>query len=132
MPSRNPYRPGTASYARWREALLKRRAALAGATAARAQSREARQRAKRRISTAQRELRAIDTREEFRSKLSTTNRASFDRLSIAQQKCLLEIDRVYPDSIPRDRPDPFFGPKREVLWHLSYSTRAGIRLSKSV
>jgi hypothetical protein len=125
---RNPYRPGTASYARLREATLNRRAALAQATAARAKSPNARRRAMQHVSAAQRALREIETREEFRSKLNAVDRTNFDRLSISQQKRLLEVDRIYPDSIPRDLPDPFIGPKREALWRLSYSTRAGIRL----
>ena len=125
---RNPYRPGTASYARFREAALRRRAALAWATAARARTPETRRQAQQRASAAQRGLRAIETREEFRSELNEHDRSTFDRLSIKRQNRLLEVARVYPDSIPRDLPDPFYGPHREALWRLSYSTRAGIRL----
>ena len=124
----NPYRPGSASYARLREATLRRRAALAQATAARVKTPQARRRAAQRASTARRALRAIETREEFRAELNEVDRASFDRLSITQQQRLLEVARVYPGTIPRDLPDPFVGPKREVLWRLNYSTRAGIRL----
>jgi hypothetical protein len=125
---RNPYRPGTASYARFREATLKRRAALARATAARAKTPETRRRAKQRASAAQRELRAIEAREEFRSKLDERDRANFDRLPIARQNRLLQVTREYPESVPRDLPDPFTGPRRETLWRLNYATRAGIRL----
>ena len=131
-PRRNPYRPGTASYARLRKAILKRRAALAKATAARTKSPEARGRAKRRASATQRQIQEIETREKFRAELNDPDRSGFDRLPIKQQKRLLEVERVYPDSVPKDVPDPFVGPKREALWRLSYSTRAGIRLSKSV
>jgi hypothetical protein len=67
-------------------------------------------------------------REEFRLKLNDRDRSSFDRLSITRQNLVLEVARVYPGSIPRDLPDPFYGPQRETLWRLSYSTRAGIRL----
>jgi hypothetical protein len=67
---RNPYRPGTASYARFREAALKRKSALAQATAARSKAPETGRRAKRRAAAAQRGLRAIEAREEFRSKLN--------------------------------------------------------------
>jgi hypothetical protein len=132
MPSsrsrRNPYRPGSAQYARRRKATLKRRAALAKANAARAKTPETRRRAKQRASAARRALRAIERREDFRSKLNERDRSSFDRLTITRQNLLLEVARVYPDSIPRDLPDPFYGPHRETLWRLSYSTRAGIRL----
>jgi len=127
-PRRNPYRPGTASYARLRKATLKRRAALAQATAARTNSPEVRGRAKRRARVAQRAIQEIETREVFRSKLNDLDRSSFDRLSINEQRRLLEVTRVYPDSVPKDLPDPFVGPKREALWRLNYSTRAGIRL----
>ena len=125
---RNPYRPGTASYARFREARLRRKAALAQANAARAKRPETRRRAKQRGSTAQRALHAIETRQEFRSKLDEGERAKFDRLSITRQDLLLTINREYHESVPRDIPDPFIGPQREVLWRLSYATRAGIRL----
>jgi hypothetical protein len=129
---RNPYRRGSAPYARLHEAELKRRAALAQALAARTRSPETRRRAKQRASTARRAIREIETREEYRFKLDETDRAIFDHLSITRQNLLLEVDRVYPDSIPKDLPDPFVGPKREALWHLSYSTRAGIRLGARV
>jgi hypothetical protein len=125
---RNPYRPGTESYARFREATLKRRDALARANAARAKTPEARSRAKRRASGAQRALHEIETREQFRSKLKESERRNFDRLPITRQDQLLKAMRVYPDSVPRDAPDPFVGPQRETLWRLSYATRAGIRL----
>ena len=129
---RNPYRPGTASYARLRAAELKRLATLARAMAERTKSADARTRAKRRANAVRRALKDIKAREEFRSKLNEADRVSFGRLSIAQQKRLVEIARVFPDNIPKDVPDPFFGPKREALWRLSYSTRAGIRLRKSL
>jgi len=125
---RNPYRPGTASYARSRAASLKRRAALGRLNAAAGKAPETRRRARQRLSAALQALRGIESREEYRSKLSDTDRASFNRLSIADQKRLLEIERVYPDSIPKDLPDPFVGPKREPIWQLYYSTRAVIRL----
>ena len=117
---RNPYRPGSASYARLRKTTLKKQAALARATAARAKSPRARTRAKRQARAAQRALEAIKKREEFRSKLNEAERASFGRLSIKQQRRLLEVTRVYPDSVPKDFPDPFIGPKREVLWRLRW------------
>jgi hypothetical protein len=125
---RNPDRPGTASYARFREATLKRRAALAQVNAARAKTPETRRRSKQRATAAQRALRKIETREEFRSKLNEPDRVAFGRMPIADQERLLKIQRVYPDSVPKDLPDPFVGPHRNDLWRLHYSTRAGIRL----
>jgi hypothetical protein len=128
---RNPYRSGTASYARFRKAALKRKSALAQATAARAKTPETGQRAKQRASAAQRALRAIETREEFRSKLSEPDRVSFSQMPITRQERLMKIQQEYPESVPKDLPDPFEGPQRSVLWRLSYSTRAGIRLKAS-
>jgi hypothetical protein len=128
---RNPYRPGTASYARFRKAALKRKAALAEATTTRAKTPEKRQRAMRRSTVAQRALRAIETQEEFRSKLSEPDRLSFGQMPITGQERLMKIQREYPESVPKDLPDPFVGPQRDVLWRLSYSTRAGIRLRAS-
>jgi hypothetical protein len=125
---RNPYRPGAASYARFRTATLKRKSALAQATASRAKTPETGRRAKQRAAAAQRAIRAIEAREEFRSKLDESDRAAFGQLTITQQERLLKIEREYPESIPQDLPDPFVGPQRNVLWRLSYSTRAGIRL----
>ena len=129
---RNPYRAGTASYARFRKAALKRKSALAQATAARTKTPERGRRAKQRASAAQRALRAIETREEFRSKLSEPDRVSFSQMPITRQERLMKIQREYPESVPTDLPDPFVGPQRSVLWRLSYSTRAGIRLRASV
>jgi hypothetical protein len=126
---RNPYRPGTASYARVRKATLKRRTALAQANAARAKQPKARRREKQRASAAHRALRAIETREDFRSKLNEDDRAAFGRMPIAWQERLLKINREYPESVPKDLPDPFEGPHRNVLWRQSYATRAGIRLT---
>jgi hypothetical protein len=125
---RNPYHPGTARYAQFRRATLKRKAALAEAAAARARTPETGRRAKQRATAAQRALRAIETREAFRSKLDESDRAAFGQLAITQQERLLKIEREYPESVPQDLPDPFVGPQRNVLWRLSYSTRAGIRL----
>jgi hypothetical protein len=129
--TRNPYRPGTASYARFRKASLKRKTALAQATVARSKSPETGRRAKQRATAAQRALRAIETREEFRSKLNEPERVSFSRMPITQQERLLKIQREFPETVPKDLPDPFVGPQRNVLWQLSYSTRAGIRLRAS-
>ena len=129
--ARNPYRPGAASYARFREAALKRKSALARATAVRAKTPETGQPAKQRAAAAQRALRAIETREEFRSKLSEPDRVSFSQMPITRQERLMKIQREYPESVPKDLPDPFEGPQRSVLWRLSYSTRAGIRLRAS-
>jgi hypothetical protein len=129
---RNPYRPGTASYARFRKAALKRKSALAQATAARSKTPETGRRAKRRATGAERALRAIETREEFRSKLNEADRIEFGKLQITHQELLLKIQREFPADIPKDLPDPFPGPHRSALWRLSYSTRAGIRLRASV
>jgi hypothetical protein len=128
---RNPYRAGTASYARFRKAALKRKSALAQATTARTKTPERGRRAKQRASAAQRALRAIETREEFRSKLNEPERLAFSQMPITQQERLLKIQREFPESVPKDLPDPFEGPQRNVLWRLSYSTRAGIRLRAS-
>jgi hypothetical protein len=126
---RNPYRPGTPSYARFREAALKRQAALAQANAARAKKPEARRRAKQLAAAVQRSLRTVENRQEFRSKLSEHDRRKFDRLSIGRQELFMRVTREYPDRVPVDLPDPFPGPQREILWPLSYSTRAGIKMS---
>jgi hypothetical protein len=125
---RNPYRPGTASYARLRGVRLKRKAALAEANAARAKTPETRRRSTQRASAAKRALRKIETREGFRSKLTEPERSLFDRLPITWQDQELKVDREFPDGVPRDQPDPFTGPHRDSLWRLSYATRAGIRL----
>ena len=126
---RNPYRPGSASYARFREATLKRRAALAKANVERAKKPEARRRMQQRVSAAQRALRAVERRKEFRSKLNEGDRRIFDRLPIMRQELFMKVIREYPDSVPKDLPDPFAGPQREPLWRQYYATRAGIRLT---
>jgi hypothetical protein len=125
---RNPYRPGTARHARFQEAALKRRAALARANAARAKSPEARRRAQRRASAARAEIKKIETREQYRVNLSADDRREFGRLSIAEQDLLRRAMQQYPSGIPRDVPDPFARPRRSATWRLYYSTRAGIRL----
>src|SRR5262249_8874108 len=127
-PRRNPYRPGSASYARFREATLRRRAALAGANATRAKTAATRRRSKQRVSAANRAIRRNETREEVRSKLTEPESSNFDAPPSTRQDQLLTVMREYPDTVPRDIPDPFIGPQRESLWRLSYATRAGIRL----
>jgi hypothetical protein len=124
---RNPYRPGSAQYARLRKATLKRRAALARANAARAKTPETRRRAKQRVSAAQRALKAIERREDYRSKLNERDRSFFDRRSIRQQEQILTVIQAFPDGVPADIPDPFPGPQRSPSWRLYYSTRAGMR-----
>jgi hypothetical protein len=124
---RNPYRPGTESYARWRQAQLARRAALAQATAERAKKPEARRRAKRRVAAAKRGLREISARRDYRSALNQRDRDAFSHLSIDQQNQLLRALLEYSEAFPPDLPDPFAGRNRSVLWRLYYATRAGIR-----
>ena len=128
---RNPYRPGTASYARLRQADLKRKVALAQATASRAKTPETRRHVKHRASDAQRALHAIERREELRTTLNEHDRSAFEHLTITQQERLMQVLREFPDRVPKDIPDPFVGPQREALWRLSYSTRTGIRLRRS-
>jgi hypothetical protein len=127
MARRSFYRPGTVSYALEREAKLRRRAALARATAARAKTPAARRRASRRAAIAERGLRDIAARQEYRSHLLERDRAMFDHLSIDKQTRLLTMLRDFPDSVPRDLPDPFAGTDRNTTWRLYYSTRAGSR-----
>jgi hypothetical protein len=124
---RNPYRPGTASHAQVREAMLKRRATLARANAVRAVTPEARRRMKQRASAAQRALRAIETRQEFRSRLREPERTVFNGLSLSSQDRLLRVSQDFPEGIPSELPDPFAGAKRSETWRLYYATRAGMR-----
>jgi hypothetical protein len=88
---RNLYRLGTASHAQVREAMLKGRATLARANAARATTPETRRRMKRRASAAQRALRAIKTRQEFRSRLREPECTVFDGLPLSGQDRLLRV-----------------------------------------
>jgi hypothetical protein len=124
---RNPYRPGTENYARLRKAALKQRVAFARANAVRAKTPETRRRARQRVSAVRRALRAIEEREEFRSKLNEHDRQTFGSLSIAQQVQHLRVAEAYPNRVPADVPDPFAGPQRGRSWRLYYSTRAGMR-----
>jgi hypothetical protein len=124
----NPYRPGTPAYDWLHEADLKRLFALAQANVDRAKTPKTRRRAKQRAAAAQRSLRKIERRREFRAKLNYHDQSVFDHLPIKLQERLMKVTREYPDSVPKDIPDPFIGPKREALWRLSYSTRTGIRL----
>jgi hypothetical protein len=124
---RNSYRPGTESYARWRKAELRRRAALARATAERTKKPEVRQRANRRAAAAERGLREIASRQDYRSALNERDRDAFNHLSINQQNQLLRVLLDYSETVPSDLPDPFAGRNRSSLWRLYYSTRAGSR-----
>jgi hypothetical protein len=108
--------------------MLKRRAMLAQANANRAKTPEGRRRAKQQASTAQRALSEVERRSEFRSKLNERDRQTFDRLPISRQEQLMTVMREYPDTVPKDLPDPFSGRQRESLWRLSYSTRTGIKM----
>jgi hypothetical protein len=129
-PRRNPYRPGTPSYERLRRAELNRRLALAKSTAGRAIDPEKRDKSLRRAATARRGLRQIDQRAAFRSTLSPSGRAIFDRFPLKEQDRELHVRREYPNGVPRDVPDPLAGPHRDALWRIYYSSgsRAGDRL----
>jgi hypothetical protein len=126
---RNPYRPGTRSYATFRQSELNRRRALAEATAARAKKPEARHRAQRRASAARRDIRQIEARTEVRAALNDRDRAVFNALSITEQDRFRAAVQRYPEQVPPSEPDPFDGRPslRGSLWRLYYSTRGGIR-----
>jgi hypothetical protein len=123
----NPFRPGTASHAQVREGILKRRVTLARANAARATTPETRRRMMQRASAAQRALRVIETRQEYRSRLREHERTVFNGLSLSGQDRLLRVSQDFPEGIPSELPDPFAGTKRSETWRLYYATRAGIR-----
>jgi hypothetical protein len=125
----NPYRPGTQSYAAFRQSELNRRRALAEATAARAKNSGARRRAQRRAASARRGIRAIEARREFRELLSDRDRSVFNALSITEQDRFRAAVQRYPEHVPPSDPDPFDGRPffRGSLWRLYYSTRGGIR-----
>jgi hypothetical protein len=127
MARRNPYRPGSASYAQFRETLQRRRATLASARATRAKTPETRRRAQRQAAAAARELRAIEARQEFRCNLNERDRMQFDRLSLTGQDRLRRVLWDFPEDVPSDVPDPFVGARRSETWRLCYATRAGIR-----
>lgn len=82
---------------------------------------------KQRASAAQRALRAIETRQEFRSRLLERERTAFNGLSLSGQDRLLRVSQDFPERVPSDVPDPFPGAKRSETWRLYYATRAGIR-----
>jgi hypothetical protein len=124
---RNPYRPGTASYARFRKAALNRKVALAEANAARAKKPEARLRARKQASAAKRALRAVERRSEFRLKLNEPDRHTFDRWPITKQERFLQVREAYPNGVPADAPDYFAGQQRSLSWRLYYATLTGMR-----
>lgn len=126
----NPYRRGSPSYDRLRRAELNRRRALAEARASRATRSETKRPAQQQAAAARRGLRQIEARAEFRSNLSPSGRAIFDRLPLKEQNRELHVKREYPSGVPRDDPDPLAGPHRNALWRIYYSSgsRAGERL----
>jgi hypothetical protein len=83
---------------------------------------------KQQASAAQRALRAIETRQDFRSRLREPERSVFNGLSLSGQDKLLRVSQDFPEGMPSDVPDPFAGAKRSETWRLYYATRAGIRL----
>lgn len=125
--SRNPYRPGTVSHARFRQTELKRRKTLAASRLKKAKSATAVRQEKQRISQTRRALHKIEAREEFRKSLNEKDRREFDAVSIKQQEQLQKILKRYPDGVPSNIPDPFKGSNRNQSWRLYYATRAGLR-----
>jgi hypothetical protein len=128
------YRPG--SDAQVRKAELTRRAAQARATAARTKDPEARQRAKRQATDAERALRQIAAREDIRSRLTGWHRKRYEaELSLKKQDLLREMFRRYPDYVPdrSELPDPFAntGKDRGLLYALLYSMQAGMRARRA-
>jgi hypothetical protein len=124
---RSPYRPGTPSYARAREAELRRRLALDRFNAARAKTTETRRRARRAISAAQQALRALEEREVHRAGLPEQSRKDFARLPIYEQQRIVAVEQRFPGGIPPEVPDPFVGRNRERMWGLFYAARSGYR-----
>lgn len=129
---RNPYRPGTPSYARYRRAELSRRANLAKGRASRAKSPEVRQRAMRQAATARRGLRQVPVLEaigEYRNRLDKPERRIFDSLPLAEKAREVAVEAQFPEGVPPDVPDPFAasGKHRSPSWRLYYATRAGFR-----
>jgi hypothetical protein len=137
---RNPYRRGSPSYERQRQADLSRRRALAEARAARATTSDARRRAQRQAAEARRGIRISKARREvgtaqaeFRAGLNWRDRMRWDRLPAAKQRLFIEERLKYPQEIPYDVPDPFLdNPSqrrqyRGQLWTLDYATRAAMR-----
>lgn len=134
--SRNPYRLGTPSYARYRRTELSRRANLAKGRVDRATNPEARQRAMRQAATARRGLRQIPLLEaigEYRSLLDQPERRIFDSLPLADKARELEVEARYPEGVPPGDPDPFGTSDRHrgASWRLYYATRAGFRLRRA-
>jgi len=82
---------------------------------------------KQQAAAAQRALRTIETRQEFRSRLREPERSVFNGLSLTGQDKLLRVLQDFPEGVPSDVPDLFVGPKRSETWRLYYATRAGIR-----
>src|SRR5580700_8644729 len=85
-PRHNPYRPGSESYARTRGAELRRGITLDRINAARAKTPETRRRARRAVSSAQQALRALEAREQYRSRLAEQERKDFSLLPIREQQ----------------------------------------------
>jgi hypothetical protein len=116
-------RPGSTSYDDKKEGWLHQRQALAEATAKRSNKPEVIRRAKRRAAAAQRELRRIKARREYREQLSERDRSEFNRDSIKEQDQLRRTLQQYPDGVPPDIPDPFAGRHRNSIWRQYYSSR---------
>src|SRR5437868_2066044 len=108
-PRRYSHRPGSDFHAQERRSDLKRRLALAEATAARTKDPEKRHRAQKRAATARRGLRQIETRAEFRAQLNDRDRAEFSALSITQQDRFRAAVQRFPEHVPPSDPDPFEG-----------------------
>lgn len=130
--SRNPYRLGTPSYARFRRTEFTRLANLAKGRVDRAKNPEARQRAIRQAAAARRGLRQIPLLEaigEYRSQLNQPERRIFDSLPLADKARELQVEAQYREGVPPDVPDPFTasGRHRSASWRLYYATRAGFR-----
>jgi hypothetical protein len=101
---RNPYRPGTPSYAQFQESVLRKRHALSTANVARAKKPEKRRRLKQQAAAENRALHKIETREEYRAKLTGAERSNFARLPIKVQDRLIKVERAYPHSVPPGYP----------------------------
>jgi hypothetical protein len=119
----NPYRPGTQSYAAFRQSELNRRRALAEATAARAKNSGARRRAQRRAASARRGIRAIEARREFRELLSDRDRSVFNALPINEQDRFRAAFSAFPNTFHLATPIPSAGARPSAARSGASTTR---------
>jgi hypothetical protein len=122
----NPFRPGTASYAKRRTELKQQELNRASRIASQTANPETRQRATTRATRARTTIKKIETLEKARSEYGKSNKVEFSRKTIREQIDIVrqakEVEQlITPEGFPKDIHVEVSEKNHNLLWALAYN-----------